>query len=87
MLDWIVESPTGFVVMLTVAFLIALGVYVLPALLAWSLGSDYLVAVVALDLFFGWTVIGWIAALVWALQSANGGTFDDEVQERREPFL
>jgi hypothetical protein len=26
-------------------------------------------AILALDFFLGWTVIGWVAALVWALTS------------------
>ena len=87
MLHWMINSRTGFVVLLVVAFVLALAVYFLPALLAWSMGSPHLVAIAVLDLLLGWTVIGWLASLVWALQTASGETFDEEVPERREPRI
>lgn len=50
MLHWITDSRAGFVTPLVIAFVLALGVYVLPALIAWSIGSPYRVAITVLDI-------------------------------------
>jgi hypothetical protein len=42
-------------------------VYVLPSIVAGSRHKRNLGAIVALNLLAGWTVVGWVAALVWAL--------------------
>ena len=41
------------------------GLYVLPAFLAY--GTPRFAAILVLNLAFGWTLIGWIAALIWSL--------------------
>lgn len=43
--------------------------YVLPAIIAWRNDHKDKVAILALDLLLGWSLIGWVAALVWALKS------------------
>jgi hypothetical protein len=47
--------------------LVSLFLYFLPAFLARN-RSDF-TAILLLNLFAGWTFIGWIIALVWALSS------------------
>jgi len=42
-------------------------VYFLPAILAFLLGRRNAVAILALNLLLGWTLLGWVGALVWAL--------------------
>lgn len=44
----------------------ALGLYVLPALVALWRNHHQTMAIVVLNMLLGWTVIGWVAALVWA---------------------
>ena len=39
MFQWIVDSRTGFVALLMATFIVGFVIYVLPALLAWSMGS------------------------------------------------
>ena len=74
------------------ACIVALAIYVLPALLAWSEGRPQRVAITLVDLLLGWTpsrgwtVIGWIAALIWAIMSGNGESFDEDPPPRREPL-
>ncbi|MCL4526230.1 MAG: superinfection immunity protein [Gammaproteobacteria bacterium] len=88
MLHWITDSRAGFVALLMVAFIVAIGVYVLPALMAWSMGSPHRIPITLLDLLLGWTVLGWIAALIWAVMSGNGDSFDDDRPPRRqEPWM
>lgn len=54
---------------ITVLTLIAVSLffYLLPAYLAYTHDHHNTVAIFALNLLLGWTLIGWVAALVWAL--------------------
>lgn len=87
MLHWIVDSRSGFVALLMAACIVAVAIYVLPALLAWSMGSPQLMAITLVNLLLGWTILGWIAALIWAVMSGNGGSFDEDPPPRREPWM
>ncbi len=41
--------------------------YFLPTIIAMLSGKLNILAILALNLFLGWTFVGWIIALVWAL--------------------
>lgn len=41
--------------------------YFLPFLIALLRGHRNVLGVFVLNLFLGWTMLGWIAALVWSL--------------------
>jgi len=41
--------------------------YMFPTIIAASKGRSNVGAIAALNILLGWSVIGWIAALVWAL--------------------
>lgn len=50
-----------------VLLLVALGfIYFLPAGVASGRGHQSSGAILVLNLFLGWTLLGWVAALVWA---------------------
>ena len=49
------------------AFLICCAVYFAPSLIASTNGKKDATAIIALNFLLGWTFIGWVAALVWAL--------------------
>ena len=87
MLHWIANSRSGFVALLVAACIVAVAIYVLPALLAWSMGSPQRMAITLLNVLLGWTILGWIAALIWAVMSGNGGSFDEDPPPRREPWM
>ena len=63
--------------------IVALALYFLPTIIALLRGHLSALAIFLLNLFLGWTLIGWIVALVWsctANTSANlyrlqGGAF------------
>jgi Superinfection immunity protein len=40
--------------------------YFTPGVVAWFRGHHQTMAITILTLFTGWTLIGWVAALVWA---------------------
>ena len=44
-----------------------LAIYMLPTLIADSRHHKNVNAIGALNLLLGWTLIGWVLALVWAL--------------------
>lgn len=46
--------------------------YWLPTLIAVARRTHSALGVAVVNFFLGWTVIGWIVALIWALAAANG---------------
>lgn len=42
--------------------------YMLPTIEAWLRKSNNLPAIAALNFFLGWSLLGWVAALVWAFK-------------------
>jgi T4 superinfection immunity protein len=59
--------------MLAVTIPLVIG-YWLPSFVAIARGHQSWWAIVALNLFLGWTVLGWIFALVWSLTALRGET-------------
>ena len=55
-------------------FLLAAGllIYFTPIGVAVLRGHRQIVAIAALNLFLGWTLLGWVGALVWALVNQSG---------------
>jgi RsiW-degrading membrane proteinase PrsW (M82 family) len=60
---------------LTATFLILaalmLGAYFLPAIIAINRNHQNRVAILVLNIFLGWTFLGWIVALVWSLTAVQ----------------
>jgi hypothetical protein len=42
-------------------------IYFLPAILAFQRNKSSKIAILALNFFLGWSLIGWVVSLVWAL--------------------
>jgi T4 superinfection immunity protein len=42
--------------------------YFLPAILAFARSKRDAMSILVLNFFLGWTAIGWVIALVWALK-------------------
>lgn len=57
----------------------AIYIYFLPGMLATSRSHRDNMAIFALNLFTGWTILGWLLSLVWAL------TGNVEKEEKKEP--
>lgn len=53
----------GFVV-----FIVLLGIYFAPAIVAFEGKHRDRVAITVLNIFLGWTFVGWVIALVWAFK-------------------
>ena len=50
-----------------VIFAMVLGVYFLPTVVAMMRNHHNAGAILVLNLLLGWTLLGWVAALVWSL--------------------
>lgn len=52
-----------------IAIILVIGLYFLPGIVAHSRSHNDENAIVILNVFLGWTIIGWLGALIW---SASG---------------
>ncbi|MBR4624292.1 MAG: superinfection immunity protein [Alphaproteobacteria bacterium] len=50
-----------------ILFLILAFVYFLPTIVAYSRNHTNALAILILNLFLGYTLIGWVVALIWAV--------------------
>lgn len=49
--------------------ILIVAVYFMPMLIAWNRGHRNQNPIAIINLFFGWTVVGWVGCLAWALSS------------------
>jgi len=49
-----------------IPLLIVIAIYFIPTFVANSNQKDNTTAIFLLNLFLGWTLVGWVIALVWA---------------------
>ena len=49
-----------------VVFVVFMGIYFMPAIVAYVRGHPSFIAILVLNLFLGWSLIGWVVALIWA---------------------
>jgi hypothetical protein len=50
-------------------FFIAVAVYFIPTIIAFKRRKKDWVAIGVLNLLLGWTFVGWVISLVWALKT------------------
>ena len=61
------DAAMGFA--LALCFFLAFLFYIIPALVAWGRQHPDVRWIWALTLLLGWTGIGWLLALIWALRT------------------
>ncbi len=49
--------------------IMAIFLYILPTVVAACRGHKRTLGLFLINAFLGWTLIGWVAAMVWAFQS------------------
>jgi hypothetical protein len=70
MLTVVLDSfDEGYAIGRVVGVVIAIALYVTPAVIAFTRKSQNRVPILVVDLLLGWTVVGWVAMLVWAIVS------------------
>lgn len=64
------ESPDAAIILAgTIGVVFVLGLYFLPSVIALARSHHNAAAITVLNFLLGWTLLGWVAALVWALTS------------------
>ena len=48
-----------------IRYLLYGGIYFIPAILAYAQHHKQKQAILILNLFLGWTFVGWVVALIW----------------------
>ncbi len=54
---------------LTIMIIVGICIYFIPSVIALLRMKRNLVAIIALNFFLGWSLIGWVISLVWSLSS------------------
>ncbi|MCZ6556378.1 MAG: superinfection immunity protein [SAR324 cluster bacterium] len=66
-------------VFLGIIFLVGAAlIYFVPAMIAWFRQHQSFAAVLMLNALLGWTVVGWIAILLWALSGPGAAESPSE---------
>ena len=50
---------------ITIYVIIGLFIYFIPSIIGWN--SKKASGIIVLNLFLGWTILGWVGALIWAV--------------------
>ena len=53
------------------SLIFVIGMYLIPTFVAGARKHHNTPAILALNLLLGWTLLGWVLALVWALTSVK----------------
>ena len=68
----LVQVEQGFnslwIIPIIIWAVVLLFVYFIPAFIAYSKKHDNKTAIILLNIFLGWTLIGWVVSLVWAVK-------------------
>lgn len=68
--DWI-----GLILYVGIMLVISVGFYIIPTVVAAVRKHQNVAAIAALNLLLGWTLLGWVVAMVWSLTATS---CDDE---------
>jgi hypothetical protein len=71
----------GEYVVAIIAVVIFVTIYITPPIIAFKRGHPQRWSITVLSLFFGGTLIGWVAALVWAIQPLEGSDNPTQAEE------
>lgn len=61
------NTAIGFGVVLIALCVVGFFIYILPSIIAFKRGHPNAGAICALNILLGWSLLGWVASLVWAL--------------------
>jgi len=79
---WLTSTPTGSVVFVLAGLILLALVYFFPSIVGFVLQVNPFGLLLTVNVLLGWTVLGWIACLVWALiSSTHSHTFDEEQED------
>lgn len=71
----------GKLIALSIVFTVP-ALYMLPSYEAWKQKHQNLQAILLLNLFLGWTLVGWVISAVWAFKQAEAPKIISEDQSQ-----
>lgn len=82
------NGNNGIAMVCAVAFVpLTISIYMLPTYEAWKQQNTNLMSVALLNIFLGWSIIGWVVALSWAFKKAEAIPQPaHEIDRYREPY-
>ena len=69
-----------------VVVVIMLGLYFLPSVVAYARGHPSFVGILVLNLFLGWSLIGWVIALAWSFSDLRVILIRDDEASSSNPL-
>ena len=73
---------------LFVLIVVALPLYFVPSIMAYVRHHQNRLAILLMNIFLGWTFLGWVAALIWAATHVERGLLGaPPAGIRREPIF
>jgi hypothetical protein len=70
-----------------VAFALVVAIYFVPTMIAYTRKHERKGTILLVDLFLGWTLVGWWFALIWAIIGKREEVKPFYMHERSEPRL
>jgi hypothetical protein len=70
----LVDNPAKILIFFMLFWFIMIFLYFIPAMVAYKRNSVNKVSILILNLFLGWTFVGWVVALIWATLKAGNKT-------------
>ena len=64
------DSATSLGLAGILLLVVGIAAYFIPTIIAFKKERDNRVSILALNLLLGWSLIGWVVSLVWALKEA-----------------
>ncbi len=64
-------------------FAVVAAVYLIPLIIAYKRDHEYVALIALINIFFGWTAIGWVGTLIWAIV----GTTKGDIKESSAPRM
>lgn len=69
----------------TILVLLAITLYFLPTIIAYQRDHDSMITIFFIDLFLGWTLLGWLACVIWASFGGQPAPRTNVVTRPEEP--
>lgn len=76
----------AFLLVLSPVIALLLGIYLAPVIVARRRGHPNAAPILVIDLLLGWTVLGWVLSLAWAVSALEGKPVWAYKDEGRQPL-
>ena len=76
-MDMTIDALWGLVILL-----FSFAFYFIPSVIASKRGHKSVISIFLTNLFFGWTIIGWIVCIVWSSSSHTHEQPEQAMSER-----